>query len=63
LTPEQEALLQKLDVELALADRQLRLALVRKQIAETEIDVIALQHTLRQQLPEKTGTETSVVYK
>jgi endonuclease/exonuclease/phosphatase family metal-dependent hydrolase len=50
LTPEQEAQLQSLETELAIADKQLRLAQVKKQIAETELDIIGLQQTLQQQL-------------
>ena len=50
LTPEQEAQLQHLETELAIADKQLRLSQVKKQIAETELDIIGLQQTLQQQL-------------
>ena len=50
LTPEQEDQLQHLETELAIADKQLRLAQVRKQIAETELDIIGLQQTLQQQI-------------
>ena len=58
LTSEQEAQLENLDAELAIADKQLRLAQVRKQIAETELDVVGLRQTLQQQL----STEVSVVH-
>ena len=58
MTSEQEAQLENLDAELAIADKQLRLAQVRKQIAETELDVVGLRQTLQQQL----STETSVVH-
>jgi hypothetical protein len=50
LTPEQEVQLQHLETELAIADKQLRLGQVRKQIAETELDIVGLQQTLQQQL-------------
>ena len=50
MTPEQEAQLQHLETELAIADKQLRLSQVKKQIAETELDIIGLQQTLQQQL-------------
>jgi hypothetical protein len=58
VTSEQEAQLENLDAELAIADKQLRLAQVRKQIAETELDVVGLRQTLQQQL----STEVSVVH-
>jgi hypothetical protein len=58
LTSEQEAQLENLDAELAIADKQLRLAQVRKQIAETELDVVGLRQTLQQQL----ATEITVVH-
>jgi len=58
LTSEQEAQLENLDAELSIADKQLRLAQVRKQIAETELDVVGLRQTLHQQL----ATEVSVVH-
>jgi hypothetical protein len=58
LTSEQEAQLENLDAELAIADKQLRLAQVRKQIAETELDVVGLRQTLQQQL----ATEVSVIH-
>jgi len=58
LTSEQEVQLENLDAELAIADKQLRLAQVRKQIAETELDVVGLRQTLQQQL----STEVTVVH-
>jgi hypothetical protein len=58
LTSEQEAQLENLDAELAIADKQLRLAQVRKQIAETELDVVGLRQTLQQQL----SSEVTVVH-
>jgi hypothetical protein len=58
LTSEQEAQLENLDAELAIADKHLRLAQVRKQIAETELDVVGLRQTLQQQL----STEVSIVH-
>ena len=58
MTSEQEAQLENLDAELAIADKQLRLAQVRKQIAETELDVVGLRQTLEQQL----STEVSVAH-
>lgn len=50
MTAEQETQLQNLETELAIADKQLRLVQVKKQIAETELDVVALHQTLQQQL-------------
>jgi hypothetical protein len=50
VTPEQEAQLQHLETEIQIADRNLRLVQVKKQIAETELDIIGLHQTLKQQL-------------
>jgi len=50
VTPEQEAQLQRLEVEIQIADKHLRLVQVKKQIAETELDIVGLQQTLRQQI-------------
>jgi hypothetical protein len=47
---EQQASLEKLDVEIELAQRELRLAEVRKEIARTELEVVSLRETLRLQL-------------
>jgi tRNA/tmRNA/rRNA uracil-C5-methylase (TrmA/RlmC/RlmD family) len=52
LTPEQEIQLQHLDVEIQIADKQLRLIQVKKQIAETELDIFGLQQALQQHLGE-----------
>ena len=52
MTSEQEAQVDKLDTELAIAEKQLRLAQVRKQIVETELDVVGLRQTLQQHLTE-----------
>jgi hypothetical protein len=50
VTAEQEAQLQNLETELAIADKQLRLIQVKKQIAETELEVVGLHQSLQQQL-------------
>jgi hypothetical protein len=50
VTPEQEAQLQRLEVDIQIADKHLRLVQVKKQIAETELDIVGLQQTLRQQI-------------
>ena len=49
MTPEQEAQLQRLETEIQIADKHLRLVQVKKQIAETELDILGLQQTIRQQ--------------
>jgi endonuclease/exonuclease/phosphatase family metal-dependent hydrolase len=54
MTPEHEAELQRLEIEIQIAEKRLRLVQVRKQIAETELDIIGLQATLRQQIGEGT---------
>ena len=53
MTPEQENQIEHIDTELQIAGKQLRLAQVKKQIAETELDIVGLQQTLQQQLGEK----------
>ena len=40
MTAEQEQTLQSLDVEIQIAEKQLRVAAIRKQIAETELDIL-----------------------
>ena len=54
MTPEQEKELQDLDAEVQIAEKRLRLAQVKKQIAETELEFLGLQQTLQQQLGEET---------
>jgi hypothetical protein len=49
VTPEQETQLQRLEAEIQIADKHLRLVQIKKQIAETELDIVGLQQTLRQQ--------------
>jgi hypothetical protein len=49
MTSEQEAQLERLETELKIADKQLRLVQVKKQIAETELDILGLHQTLQQQ--------------
>ena len=49
MTPEQETQLERLEVEIQIADKHLRLVQIKKQIAETELDIVGLQQTLRQQ--------------
>jgi len=45
--------LQELEAEITIADKQLRLAQVKKQIAETELDIIGLQQTLKQHMDDE----------
>lgn len=52
MTQEQEGQLTYLETEIQIADKQLRLVQVKKQIAETELDIVGLQQTLKQQLDE-----------
>lgn len=53
MTPEQEQQLQHIDTELQIAEKQLRLAQIKKQIAETELDIVGLHQTLNQQLGDR----------
>lgn len=52
MTPEQERQLQELDIEIEIAQKQLRVLGIRKQIAETELEVFELQQNLRAQMKE-----------
>ena len=52
VTSEQEAQLERLETELAIAEKQLRLVQVKKLIAETELDILGLHQTLQQQAEE-----------
>lgn len=54
MTPEQEKQLQDLDAEVQIAEKRLRLAQLKKQIAETEMEFLGLQQTLQQQLGKET---------
>ena len=58
MTPEQEAQLSHLDLEIQIAEKQLRVAQVKKLIAETELDIVGLRQTLQQQLGEETKVLT-----
>jgi hypothetical protein len=49
VTPEQESQLDRLETEIQIAEKHLRLVQIKKQIAETELDIVGLQQTLRQQ--------------
>ena len=46
----QQVSLEKLDVEIEIAEQELRLAAVRKEIARTELEIITLRESLRLQL-------------
>jgi hypothetical protein len=50
MTAEQELQLQNLDVEIQIAEKQLRIAAIKKQIAETELDTIALHQEIHQRM-------------
>ena len=50
MTPEQEQQLQNLDVEIQIAEKQLRVAAIKKQIVETELDIVGLHRELEQHL-------------
>ena len=58
MTPEQEAQLSHLETEIQIAEKQLRIAQVKKQIAETELDIVGLRQTLHQQLGEESRVMT-----
>jgi predicted ester cyclase len=50
---EQEQQLQFLDTEIQIAEKQLRIATIRKQIVETELDVASLHHELRSRIVDR----------
>ena len=50
MTFEQEQQLQNLDVEIQIAEKQLRVASIRKEIAQVELDMGILQRDLQEQL-------------
>ena len=50
MTAEQELQLQDLDVELQIAEKRLRVAAIKKQIAETELDVLTLNQEIQARL-------------
>ena len=50
MTAEQEQLLQSLEVEIQIAEKQLRVAAIKKQIAETELDILGLHQELQQRM-------------
>ena len=58
MTPDQESQLEHIDTELQIAEKQLRLSQIKKQIAETELDIVGLQQTLQQQLGERVAVTT-----
>jgi hypothetical protein len=48
MTPEQEQKLQHLEVEIQIAEKQLRVAGIKKQILEVELDILSLNRELEQ---------------
>jgi|RhiMethySRZTD1v2_1073278.scaffolds.fasta_scaffold1056515_2 hypothetical protein len=52
MTVEQEITLQSLDVDIQIAEKQLRVAAIKKQIAETELDILALHHEIHHRMNE-----------
>ena len=48
MTTEQEQKLQHLDVEIQIAEKQLRVAGIKKQILEVELDILSLNRELEQ---------------
>ena len=48
MNTEQEQRLQQLDVEIQIAEKQLRVAGIKKQILEVELDILSLNRELEQ---------------
>jgi hypothetical protein len=58
VTPEQEKQLEHFDTEIQIAEKQLRLSQIKKQIAEIELDIVGLQQTLQQQLGDRVAVSS-----
>jgi hypothetical protein len=50
MTAEQELQLQTLDVDIQIAEKQLRVAAIKKQIVETELDILSLNRELEERM-------------
>ena len=50
MSAEQEQQLESLDVDIQIVEKQLRIATVRKQIAETELDILSLHQELNHRM-------------
>jgi hypothetical protein len=50
MSAEQEQQLQSLDVDIQIAEKQLRIAAIKKQIAEIELDILGLHQELSQRM-------------
>ena len=55
MTTEQEQKLQHLDVEIQIAEKQLRVAGIKKQILEVELDILSLNSELEQRANPEYG--------
>jgi hypothetical protein len=53
MSSEQEQQLQFLDAEIQIAEKQLRIATIRKQIVETELDVLNLHQELKSRMGDR----------
>jgi len=53
MSAEQEQQLQFLDMEMQIAEKRLRIATIRKQIVEIELDIVGLHQELRTRLGER----------
>ena len=56
MTPEQEKQLEYLDAEIQIFEKQLRISEIKKRIAETEMEVLGLQQTMKDHLTEEVAT-------
>ena len=52
MTAEQENELQSLDVEIQIAEKRLRVTAIKKQIVETELDILGLHRELHQRMTQ-----------
>ena len=53
MSVEQEHQLQYLDAEIQIAEKQLRIVTIRKQIVETELDVVSLHGELQKRMGDR----------
>ena len=53
MSVEQDHQLQYLDAEIQIAEKQLRIVTIRKQIVETELDVVSMHAELQKRLGDR----------
>ncbi len=59
MTGEQEQRLHQLDVEIQISEKQLRVATIKKQILEVELDILTLQREVETRTNQQMALLTS----